>query len=691
MATQSVNINATATSFNLTSKWRATTGSNGTLYYSDAPTTATHEAIFGVFLPAGATVKSAYIHSEWGSPKTGYAIKTVNGTVPDASGNVNVSLSGENGAVSFEFKFKANGELSNAGSWSSAVAQVSNVYLHIEYDGEELSSDTVAKTGSTSASTSEQLWCKGTGAAGQAWAFTISGLPSGAVVTKATLAFHSSYTYDAPGYTRVYWGTSTDGTVVYAKSGSVGGDATADLTKYVTGNGSYSLYFHKTANSGGTQSNVYFTNISVTVSYTYYVTYEKPTAPTNVKINGDNSAYVAQNGTATLSWSGGAGATNNTLSGYKIYCNGSLYSTQGTNVSSLSIPAKTAGTYLWTVRTAGENSDSSDSEGVYCYSYSNPVAPTSVTVEPSTTAPGGEAVLSWSGESSGVNNPIVSFSIYRAESASGTKTWQASSTDYSYTVTAPDEDSKAYYYTIVCVGTQSSTYSGHSAQAVLWAYEGEVFAPTNCVLDGVTSHEGVTMSWDAAREDELNPILGYEVQRCESEDCKAWDDWAYVGETSGLLMTVNPPENYGNWYQFRVRTKGTYGVSDWTVCRNKLRREHIPFDYEDAAFVAKETPIKAQHMTELQTYANGLLKFYNLGEEEMTAIVAGETSLGGWTEHVMEIRDAIDKIPADHQAWKTIAVNCPKADVMQQLRDALNEVEKPAFILGKAKLRAARL
>lgn len=688
----SVDIPATVPAFNLTSKWFVEVPTEtGVPTYTTAPQTITKNAIFGVFLPANSVITSAYVHSEWGTCNTGYAIKTVAGKTPDSNGNVSVSLDSSNGTKTFEFKFKPNGSTTELYIWKSATAQISNIYLHIEYEGEELTDDTKAVSSSASYSDSTQQWCKGTGNAGVAWPFTISGIPSGAVVTKTTLSFYNGNTTRAPGTSYVYWGSSNSGSSLWAKSGSANANVSVDITGKISGNGSYSLYFYTTARSDGAQYYSYFSNISVVVEYTYYITIGKATAPTTIAINGSSSAYVAQNGTATLTWSGGSGGDNNVLTGYKIYCNGSLYSTQGSSVSSLSIPAKTAGTYLWTVRTAAAEKDSADSTGAYIYSYSNPTAPTSVLVDPSTVAPGEESLLSWSGEADGIHNPIVSFSIYRSTSASGEKVWHAGATEHSYTVTAPDTDGNAYYYTVICVGARESTYSAHSSQAVLWAYQGKVYAPGECVLDCATSHDPVTMSWMAATEDSFNPITGYEVFRSLSSDCLTWGDWEYVGGTTVTTMSVAPPETYGDYYRFCVRTNGTIGVSDLTICLNQLRREHIPFEYEDASFVALSTPIKAKHMTELQTYTNGLLNFYNLGEESMTDIVAGETSLGGWTNHVNEIRNALDKIPEDHQSWIEIPVNCPKADVMQQLRDVLNEVEKPAFTLGKSKLRAARL
>lgn len=688
MPSYSVDIPATVPAFNLTSKWRVSTQSNGTLEYETTPTTATHSAVFGVFLPANSVVKSAYVHSEWGSPNTGYAIKTVNSTVPDSSGNVTVALDSSNGTKSFEFKFKANGSLSNPGMWSSAIAQISNVYLHIEYEGEELSDDTKAVTSSASASDSTQQWCKGTGNTGVAWPFTISGIPSGAVVTKTTLSFYNGNTTKAPGASYVYWGTSNSGSSLWSRSGSANANVSVDITGKISGNGSYSLYFYTTARSDGAQYYSYFQNITVTVEYTYYVTVGKATAPTSIAINGSTSAYVAQNGTATLTWSGGSGGTNNAMTGYKIYCNGSLYSTQGSSITSLSIPAKAAGTYLWTVRTACAEKDSADSAGVYLYSYSSPAAPlTSVT--PSVTLPGLTATLSWADADSGVHNAVTGYQVYRATSESGAKTLLATQAETSYEVTAPESNGLAYYFFVIATGERGN--SDYSDAAVLWANEVKANPPSDCVLDKPISHEAVTLSWTAAEDDDDNPITGYEVYRCESSDRISWGGMESVAKTTATSLAVDPPETYGNFYQFYVRTCGTVGVSDWVTCKNTLRREHIPFTFTDETLTVLETPVKAVHMTELQTYANALLDFYFLGSETMTNIIAGETSLGGWADHVGEIRTAIDKIPADHAEWKAIPVNKPEAAVITQLRTALTEVENPSITLGTTPLRAGRL
>lgn len=117
--------------------------------------------------------------------------------------------------------------------------------------------------------TGSDIWLKGTGAASQVWTPTVSGLPGGAIINKVTLTFASGNTYASPGRTEIFWGTeAVAANRLWYVSLSAGSGGTVDLTGRVTGNGSFSLLFRKTANSAGSQSNVYFSGIEVAIDYT---------------------------------------------------------------------------------------------------------------------------------------------------------------------------------------------------------------------------------------------------------------------------------------------------------------------------------------------------------------------------------------------------------------------------------------
>ena len=90
--------------------------------------------------------------------------------------------------------------------------------------------------------------------------------------------------------------------------------------------------------------------------------------------------------------------------------------------------------------------------------------------------------------------------------------------------------------------------------------------------------------------------------------------------------------------------------------------------YTDPEIIAGETPIKAVHMLELQENINIIRQGYALSDYKFSAIRAGYTSLGGWADHIREMRAAIDAIGESHEAWLTITENKPRADVMAQMR-----------------------
>ena len=118
---------------------------------------------------------------------------------------------------------------------------------------------------------SDQIWLKGKETAGQVWTPTLSTLPAGAIINSVTLSFVSGHVYSSPGRTEIFWGSENlaANRLWYISNGS--GDnnrTTISLTGRVTGNGSFSLLFRKIANSAGSASNVYFSDISIVVDYT---------------------------------------------------------------------------------------------------------------------------------------------------------------------------------------------------------------------------------------------------------------------------------------------------------------------------------------------------------------------------------------------------------------------------------------
>ena len=165
------------------------------------------------------------------------------------------------------------------------------------------------------------------------------------------------------------------------------------------------------------------------------------------------------------------------------------------------------------------------------------------------------------------------------------------------------------------------------------------------------------------------------MQRCESIDGTSWGSWAALTTTTETSLSVEPSSTYGNYYKYRVRTQGSAGssyYSGWKESTNSLRRDHAPLDaFTDPVLTAGVTPIKAIHMQEMQDRVATLRAFYGLSAYSFSTVTAGQTSLAGWTEHVNEIRAAVDGIGKTHDTWLEIGQNVPTVSVMQQLRDII--------------------
>lgn len=229
----------------------------------------------------------------------------------------------------------------------------------------------------------------------------------------------------------------------------------------------------------------------------------------------------------------------------------------------------------------------------------------------------------------------------------------------------------------------AEAYTTHSATSYLWEVSITVNyveytacgAPTSCSVNNTLAIGNVTLSWSGATAGYGNAVTGYEVQRCESTNGSNWGSWSHLTTTTASSLSVAPPATAGNYYKYRVRTLGAAGssfYSGWKESSNTLRRGHAALDgFTDPVLVSGATYIKAVHMQELQNRVATLRSFYGLGAYKFTSIVAGQTSLAGWTAHVTEIRKAIDEIGVQHEAWLPINENKPRAAVIVQLRQVI--------------------
>lgn len=120
-------------SFSLTSSWYVYEDDYENLSITSGPSWAAKTVTFEYKIPAGAEILGAYVHSEWGSPLSGFSTKSVNETWVPSDGNVNVVI--DPTATSFDatFRFKANGSASYPIGDRYGTTEITNIYLAIQY------------------------------------------------------------------------------------------------------------------------------------------------------------------------------------------------------------------------------------------------------------------------------------------------------------------------------------------------------------------------------------------------------------------------------------------------------------------------------------------------------------------------------------------------------------------------------
>jgi len=183
-------------------------------------------------------------------------------------------------------------------------------------------------------------------------------------------------------------------------------------------------------------------------------------AITSISIDGGNEAYKKAGEYATLAWAAANGA-NNPITKYQIYRDG-VYYTETTSTS-LSVPAYGAngGGYTYTVYAIGTYSNSGASAGRVVYTYSDPSAPSAISVSASLANAGSNVALNWSGVGAGYFNAPRGYHVYRATAPDGPYSFLAeiltTDTSGSMQVAAHSTEGATYYYRAYTLGNRSNS------------------------------------------------------------------------------------------------------------------------------------------------------------------------------------------------------------------------------------------
>ena len=205
-------------------------------------------------------------------------------------------------------------------------------------------------------------------------------------------------------------------------------------------------------------------------------------------------------------------------------------------------------------------------------------------------------------------------------------------------------------------------------------------APTSPAVSATLSRGAVTLSWGAGSGSANNSVTGYDVQQRESTDGSSWGSWATVSGSpvTGTSLDVTPPGTVGNYYQYRVRTRGSAGsdyYSGWVTSTNTLRRKWDAFGaWTDQTLTAGVSSIRAVHLTQLQERIAAIRAFYGLSAYSFTAVTARKTKIAKWAALIGELRSAIDGITTNHAAWNTLEAGKPRIAHITQLRDIIDNM-----------------
>lgn len=236
---------------------------------------------------------------------------------------------------------------------------------------------------------------------------------------------------------------------------------------------------------------------------------------------------------------------------------------------------------------------------------------------------------------------------------------------------------------VVVNGNGDSLYFTSSKS--LYKYEKPIFytvcgAPTSPSVSTTLSRGAVTLSWGAGSAGTNNSVTGYDVEQRESTDGSSWGSWATVSGSpvTGTSLDVTPPDTVGNYYQYRVRTRGSAGsdyYSGWVTSINTLRRKWDAFGaWTDSTLTADVSSIRAVHLTQLQERIAAIRAFYGLSAYSFTAVTARKTKIAQWAALISELRSAIDGITTNHAAWNTLEAGKPRIAHITQLRDIIDNM-----------------
>ena len=412
-------------------------------------------------------------------------------------------------------------------------------------------------------------------------------------------------------------------------------------------------------------------------------------APTSVSMSGT----VAETD-PTLTWSGASNGTNNDIDGYDFEyaqsTDGSTYgswttlktvTTTATSGNTTVTLAATRGYYRkYRIRTSGDQSiDSGWVETAAVRYNSAPTYPSSLTLSPGIYE-SGDITIGWSGATDPDGN-IQYYQVQYATSADD-ETYSAWTTLTSTATVSPVTHAPSLtrgHYIKYQVQTIDvfGVASGYTPFTVSARKNSLPAAPTiNAPGAGATIYNSrprflITVGADADSHLQTIAAAGYVPSRAFA-----------IAAGSKIIVRLTAAAAAGTVSISAVATD-TLGAPSTAAT---VSATYAVPSFTDDPITTGTTKIKAAHINELRTMINTARAYYGIAAYSWSeTITAGVTKARNWPEHVIELRAAIteaangvnawDSSSATNQivlpTWITLTDRKPRADVMEQIRDAI--------------------
>ena len=347
--------------------------------------------------------------------------------------------------------------------------------------------------------------------------FTITGITAGSTINSAVL----TATLGSPATGAAIRTVAIEGGSNYTFNGSL--DVTSAVAaSFGAGDNTISAKFRFKANGttdhpvGSRSSSLSFSDVTLTINYT--LPYTKCTAPTTVTVS---PTSTGKSKTASLSWSGASGGTNNDITGYDVYYSTTSATSGYTLLSSptaspinVTSSATNGGKIYYKVVAKGAAgasyySDMSSAVATLTSTWTNATAPNSVT-GPTNVVMNTAQKISWSGAAGGTNNPISKYQVFY--SGDNYAAVLVETTNTYVNVTSHVTNGSSYTYKVKVVAEQNSVLS--TASHTMKSLVGNITPPSSISFDANNLAPGgqTTIRWSGQAGGTNNAITGYEIQ-----------------------------------------------------------------------------------------------------------------------------------------------------------------------------------